>query len=417
MPLTNAKLRALKAGDRPFKVSDAEGLFILVNPSGSKLWRLAYRYKGKHKLLAFGVYPDVSLRDARRRREAAKEMLEDGRDPSQERKSEKRRERVAACHTFESVANEWFDRRKTGWVESYAVRLRSRLDADLMPELGPRPLASIEPIEILDALRKVEMRDAPEMARRIMQMASAIFRYGVATSRCARDPTADLRGALVVRKMVKSRAALSAEQLPEFLDQLDRYEGDATTRLALQLVLLTFVRSAELRFAEWSEFEGLSGREPVWRIPPDRMKMRRPHLVPLAPQAVKALVDLRKLSGTSSLLFPAATRSGVMSENTMIFALYRMGYHSRATVHGFRSTASTILNEHQFNRDWIEMQLAHAEGSVRSIYNLAQWLPGRRDMMNWWADHLDEQRTTLSARTGGIRLVRSALGLTRAARR
>ena len=213
MPLTNAKLRALKAGDRPFKVSDAEGLFILVNPSGSKLWRLAYRYKGKHKLLAFGVHPDVSLRDARRRREAAKEMLEDGRDPSQERKSEKRRERVAACHTFESVANEWFDRRKTGWVESYAVRLRSRLDADLMPELGPRPLASIEPIEILDALRKVEMRDAPEMARRIMQMASAIFRYGVATSRCARDPTADLRGALVVRKLGKSRAALSAEQL------------------------------------------------------------------------------------------------------------------------------------------------------------------------------------------------------------
>lgn len=410
MPLTNAKLRALRARDRPFKVSDAEGLFILVNPSGSKLWRLAYRYKGKHKLLAFGAYPDVSLRDARKLREAAKEVLEDGRDPSHERKIEKRRERVSACHTFEAVANEWFDQRKARWAESYAVRLRSRLDADLIPEIGARPLASIEPVEILDALRKVEKRDAPEMARRIMQMASAVFRYGVATSRCARDPTVDLRGALVVRKTVKSRAALSAEQLPEFLDQLDRYEGDATTRLALQLVLLTFVRSAELRFAEWSEFEGLSGREPIWRIPPERMKMRRPHLVPLAPQAVKALVDLRKLSGTSSLLFPAATRSGVISENTMIFALYRMGYHGRATVHGFRSTASTILNEHQFNRDWIEMQLAHAEGSVRSIYNLAQWLPGRRDMMKWWASYLDEQRTTLSAR-------RSAPGLTRTARR
>ena len=294
MSLTDAKLRALKKRERPFKVSDGEGLSILVTPSGSRLWRLAYRYGGKHKLLAFGAYPSVSLRDARKLREAAKEALDDDRDPSHEKKIEKRRQRIATADTFEAIANEWFNKRKSGWAASYAVRLRSRLDEDLMPAIGSRPLASIEPIEILDALRKVEKRDAPEMARRIMQMASAIFRYGVATARCPRDPTADLRGALVVRKAIKSRSALSPEELPEFLDRLDGYEGDATTKMALRLVLLTFVRTSEIRFARWDEFEGLSGREPVWRIPAERMKMRRAHLVPLAPQAVRALAELRK---------------------------------------------------------------------------------------------------------------------------
>jgi len=389
MPLTDAKLRALKPAGKPIRISDGAGLFIQVGPSGSKLWRMAYRFGGKQKLLAFGAYPNISLREARRQREAAKDALEAGRDPAHDRKIEKRRQRMASCNTFEAVASEWFEHRKSGWATSYANRLRARLDNDLIPELGFKPLASIEPMEVLDALRKVEGRDAPEMARRIMQMASAIFRYGVATSRCVRDPTTDLRGALISRNPVRNRSALSADQLPEFLARLDCYDGEVTTRIALRLVLLTFVRSSEIRFAKWSEFEDLGDHEPLWRIPAERTKMRRAHLVPLAPQAVRVLANLRKLSGWSPYLFPGQSGAGVISENTMIFALYRLGYHGRATVHGFRSTASTILNEHQFNRDWIEMQLAHAEGSVRSAYNSAEWLPGRRTMMIWWANHLD----------------------------
>jgi integrase len=389
MPLTDAKLRSLKPGPKATKIADGGGLHIVVTPNGSKLWRLAYRFGGKQKVLALGAFPDVSLAEARKAREAARELLAKKEDPAQARKVEERREKLEASQTFRAVADEWFAARRRRWVASYSTRLRSRLDADLLPHLGDRPINTIEPIEVLDVIRRIEQREAVEMAKRVMQMASAIFRYGVATSRCARDPTADLRGALQMPGPVKHRSALSAAELPEFLELLDAYEGEDTTKLALRLILLTFVRTSEVRFAKWSEFEDLDGPEPLWRIPAERMKMRRPHLVPLAPQAVEVLRELRRWAGQSAWLLPAPTRSGVLSENTLIYSLYRLGYHGRATVHGFRSTASTILNEHQFNRDWIELQLAHVEGSVRAIYNAAEWLPGRRDMMCWWADYLD----------------------------
>lgn len=397
MALTDAQLRNLKGRPKPFKVSDGEGLHVLVTTQGSRLWRFSYRYGGKQKLLALGAYPTVSLRAARRGRDDARDLLDQGLDPAASRKAEKRKQKIAEGHTFRSVADDWFNARKTSWVESYASRLRSRLDADLMPAFGDRPIASIEPIEILDAVRSIERRDAVEMARRVMQMASAIFRYGVATSRCSRDPTSDLRGALRAPNPVKSRSALSQADLPAFLARLNAYDGERQTKLALKLVLLTFVRTAELRFAQWCEFEGLEGKEPLWRIPAERMKMGRPHLVPLAPQAVGVLKAVRLTTVRSPYLFPAATRSGVISENTMLYALYRMGYHGRATVHGFRATASTVLNEAQFNRDWIEKQLAHAEGSVRAIYNAAEWLPGRRKMMAWWASYLENMAAEVGA--------------------
>lgn len=389
MALSDAKLRALKPGMKPIKIADSGGLMIVVMPNGSRLWRLAYRFSGKQKQLALGPYPVVSLADARDARDAAKKQLIAGVDPSEARKSDKRRERIAAGHTFRSVAEEWFENQTERWVDSYSTRLRSRLDGDLLPRLGDRPISLIEPIEVLDVIRAIEKRDAVEMARRVMQMASAIFRFGVATSRCVRDPTADLRGALRAPKAPKRRSALSAHELPEFLARLGAYDGEPTTRLAIQLVVLTLVRTAELRYARWDEFERLDSPEPIWRIPAERMKMRRAHLVPLAPQAVAVVQELRQRGGKSPYLFPAPTRSKVISENTMLYALYRMGYHGRATVHGFRSTGSTILNEAQFNRDWIEMQLAHSEGSVRAIYNSAEWLPGRREMLVWWADYLE----------------------------
>lgn len=390
--VTNVELKALKPREKPYKEFVGGGLHLLVTPAGSKLWRLAYRFQGKQKTMAFGAYPEVSLAEAGDLASQARRALREGRDPGHEKKMKKRHERVAAGHTFELVADEWFEKQKSRWAPTYTSRLRSRLDDDLISVLGERPISKIEPIEVLDAIRKVENRNAVVMAQRVMQMASAIFCYGVATARCSRDPTADLKGALRPARPAKSRIALRADDLPAFLRQLQTHTADRKTLIALELVVLTFVRTQELRFASWSEFENLDGPEPLWRIPADRMKMRRDHLVPLAPQAATLLKELRDITGTKEYLFAAPTRSKVISENTMIQALYDMGYYGRATVHGFRATASTILNEKQFNRDWIEMQLAHFEGSVRSTYNAAEWLPSRRQMMAWWASYLDAAR-------------------------
>src|SRR3569832_2515856 len=322
MPLTDAKLRALKTKSAAFKVSDAEGLFLLMPTSGAKLWRLAYRFDGKQKLLALGHYPAVSLLEARRLRDAAKQLLREGLDPSANRKAERRQKSIAARNTFEALAEEWFEANEARWVKTYSSRLRSRLDDDLLPSLGKRPIAEIEPLEVLDAIRLIEKRNAIEMAKRVMQMASGVFRYGVATGRCRRDPTADLRGALKPAKPPKHRTALPAHELPAFIKALAAYNGDAVTSLGLKLLELTFVRTSELRFACWSEFEGLDSKEPVWRIPAERMKMRRAHLVPLAPQAVAVLRALRKETGKSQHLFPAPTKLGVISEITLLFALF-----------------------------------------------------------------------------------------------
>jgi integrase len=296
---------------------------------------------------------------------------------------------AAPQETFESVANEWFALNKVRWVETYRCRLRSRLDEDLLTELGGFFIDEIEPLTVLSTMRAIEQRGAIESAKRILNMASSIFRYGVATGRCLRDPTSDIKGALRPPLPPKRRTALPAKEIPAFMRALTVYDGGEITKLGLRILVLTFVRTGELRFAKWSEFENLEGREPLWRIPAERMKLRRPHLVPLARQTVSALGALRKLTGRGQLLFPAPTKLGVISENTLLIALYRMGYHNRATVHGFRATASTVLNEAQFNRDWIEIQLAHCDGSIRGVYNFAEWLPGRRAMMCWWAEYLD----------------------------
>jgi integrase len=291
--------------------------------------------------------------------------------------------------TFQTVAEEWFEISTPRWVETYRSRLRSRMDEDLLSELGDWLIGEIEPTDVLATIRKIEQRGAVESAKRILNMASSVFRYGVATGRCYRDPTADIRGALRPPLPPKHRTALPAKEMPKFMAALDSYDGEPVTKIALKLLILTFVRTGELRFAKWSEFENLDGTEPLWRIPAERMKLRRPHLVPLAPQAVTLLAELKKLTGKATYLLPAPTKLGVISENTLLFALYRMGYHTRATVHGFRATASTVLNEAQFNRDWIEIQLAHSDSTIRGVYNFAEWLPGRREMLAWWANRLE----------------------------
>lgn len=388
MALSDAKVRNARPQAKPYKITDGEGMFLLVTPSGSKYWRLKYIFTGKEKLLALGVYPEVSLADARERRLQARKMLAAGNDPGEVKKEAKRLAGLKNNNAFEPVAREWFEKRKHGWVDSYSGRMLARLESHIFPKLGQRPIADITAQEILAMLRVVESSGALDTALRVMQICGQIFMYAIATGRAERNPVPDLRGALKT-PVPKHHAYLKAADLPEFLQRLESYEGALLTKLALRLLLLTFVRTTELRMAEWTEIDFDKAE---WRIPAERMKMRDPHIVPLSSQAVAVLRELQKLTGNGKHVFPNEHNFVTfMSENTMLFALYRMGYRSRATGHGFRATASTILNENGFMPDVIERQLAHAErNKVRAAYNHAQYLTERRKMMQWWADYLDK---------------------------
>ena len=316
------------------------------------------------------------------------------------KRERKRAAKVAAGNSFEAVAREWHENWKGGRTPYYAGQILRRLEADVFPAIGRRPIAAIESPELLDMLRKVEKRGAHETARRLKQLVGQIFRFAIVTSRAKRDPSADLKDALRAIGEPQRHKAMPLLELPTFLQNLDAYSGERQTKLALKLVTLTFLRTTELRAGTWSELENLDEKSAQWRIPAERMKMRLEHLVPLSRQAVDVLRELRALSGGSPNIFPSPGKEGCMSSNTMLYALYRMGYHGRATTHGFRAVASTILNEsNHFNRDWIERQLAHVErNEVRRAYNAAEWMPDRRRMMQWWADHI----TALALESGKI---------------
>jgi integrase len=392
MTLSDAFLRQAKGSDKPWKKADGGGLFVLVNPDGNRLWRLSYRFAGKQKTLALGAYPIVGLAAARKARDAAKEQLAQGVDPGEHRKQEKQRIKLAEAHSFEAVAREWHENKKGALTPRYAGQVMDRLEADVFPEIGTRDIGKIEPPDLLAMLRKIETRGALEMAKRIKEHCGQIFRYAIVTGRAMRDPSADLRGALKPSPRVKHHRAIPRDELPDLLRAIDAYDGETQTRLALKLATLTLLRTTELRAGEWREIEGLDSDAPLWRVPDGRMKMkgRGGHLIPLPKQAVVVLRDLREIGGRSALMFPAPTREGFMSNNTMLFALYRMGFHSRTTTHGFRSIASTILNEAGFSPDAIERQLAHDDGDkIRGAYNSAEYLPERRRMLRWYADHLD----------------------------
>jgi integrase len=388
MPLTDTAVRNAKRREKPQKLSDGGGLHLLVNPDGARYWRLAYRYHGRQKTLALGVYPIVSLADARMARDGAKLLLARNIDPSQARKEQKRAARLSADNTFEIVAREWCENQRDGWAALYRDYVMRRLEADVFPEIGSRPIAEIEPPELLAVLRKVEKRGAVEIAKRLRQTVGQVFRYGIVTGRAKRDPSVDLKGALKASGRRAHHKAMPREDLPIFLRALSTYDGEARTRLGLHLAVLTFVRTTELRAARWDEVD-LETAE--WRIPAERMKMRDPHIVPLSRQAVEIFAELRSIAGQSNYVFPSAGTEGFMSNNTMLFAMYRLGFHGRATVHGFRAVASTLLNEMGFHPDCIERQLAHDErNKVRAAYNHAQYLPERRRMMQLWANYLDD---------------------------
>jgi integrase len=388
MSLSDAKVRNAKPKSKPYKIADGEGLFLLVVPTGSKYWRLKYFFAGKEKVLALGVYPQITLANARERRAQARKVLAAGSDPVEAKKELKRQTMLRSAHAFDVIAREWFERRKHEWATSSAQTMLARLEQHVFPKLGSRPIAEITPPEVLAMVRIVEGRGTLETARRVMQMTGQIFMYAIATGRAERNPVPDLRGALKT-PVVKHHAYLKESELPAFLEKLEAYDGEPQTKLGLRFLLLTFVRSAELRAAQWSEVDW---KKAEWRIPAARMKMKEQHIVPLSRQAIAVLRELQKRSGNRQYIFPNQNNPATfMSENTILFALYRMGYHSRATGHGFRSTASTILNEHGFPADVIERQLAHTErNSVRAAYNHAQYLAERRKMMQWWANFIEK---------------------------
>ena len=392
MALTDTRIRNAKPKAQSYKLSDGGGMYLLVTPKGASYWRLDYRFAGKRKTLALGIYPIVSLSNARYRREDARTLLAKDIDPGVAKKSTRRIAKLASDNTFEVLAREWIANQRNRLADRYSMRLLARLEADVFPKFGFRPIMDIDAPELLEMLRNVEKRGAIETARRLRQLCGQIFRYAIATGRAKHDPSADLRGALKSPGRPRGHKAMPLDEMPTFMDALGAYDGDLRTRLALRLVVLTFTRTTELRAARWPEFENLDGNEPVWRIPAERTKMKREHLVPLAPQALGVLRQLRELPGSdaSLFLFPSRSLEKYMSNNTMLYALYRMGYHGRATVHGFRAMASTALNEMGFRPDVIERQLAHEEkNAVRAAYNRAEYLNERRTMMAQWADYID----------------------------
>lgn len=391
---TDTYFRHLKPAEKDYKRSDDGGLFMLVTTTGSKLWRFGYRYDGKQKLLAIGPYPIVSLVDARAKRDDAKRLLAEDIDPSVERKAERRQARIARANTFEAVAKELMEKFEAEGDAPTTLKKKQWLLDFANKEFGKRPIAELKAPEILDALRKIEKRGRHETATRVRSTVGAVFRFAIATGRAERDPTGDLRGALITPKVTHRATIVEPHAVGALLRAIDGFEGQAVTRYALRLAPLMFVRPGELRKAEWTEFNIASAE---WRIPAAKMKMRRPHRVPLAPQTLAILEALRELTGGSKLLFPSVRSwHRPISDNTLNAALRRLGYDkTEITVHGLRSTASVLLNESgKWHADAIERQLAHQEANeIRGAYtHAAEFWQERIRMMRWWADELDRMK-------------------------
>ncbi|UTH76359.1 integrase arm-type DNA-binding domain-containing protein [Chromobacterium sp. IIBBL 290-4] len=386
MALTDLAIRQAKPQDKPYQLADGESLYLEVSPSGGKLWRFRFRFQGKAGILALGKYPAVGLSDARQKAHEARVQLAQGINPSQAKKEAKVVAQIAATNAFELVAREWHEKQLDRWTPDHARRVMDSLEIDAFPDLGKLPVPDLTAPLILNTILKIEKRGAVETAQRVLQRISAIIRFAIQTGRATDNPAVNLVGAIRAKK-VEHRPALPRGELREFYRRLAAEPLYIPTRIAMHLLMLTFVRPGELRAARWEEFDE---ERAEWRIPAERMKMREPHLVPLSRQALELLKELRPLTGKSALLFPAVTDlKKPMSENTLGYAMGRMGYKGTATPHGFRALASTVLNEEGFDPDIIEKQLAHAErNKVRAAYHRAEYLEDRRKIMQWWADFL-----------------------------
>ncbi|MBK5963651.1 integrase [Thiocystis minor] len=388
MPLTDTAVRNAKHADKPFKLTDERGLFLIVTPSGGKWWRLKYRFGGKEKLLSLGVYPDVGLKDARTRRDEARKLLADGVDPGEHRKAKKSAREDRAGNSFEVIGREWFAKHAPNWVPSHGDRIIRRLERDVFPWIGGRPIADILAPELLAVVQRIEKRGALETAHRALQNCGQVFRYAVATGRADRDPSGDLRGALPPVKGGHFSAATDPARVAEILRMIDGYQGTPTVCAAMKLAPLVFVRPGELRKAQWADVD-LDAAEWRYRV----SKTDTLHIVPLSTQAMGILKDLEPLTGRSTFVFPSARANDrPMSDNAVLAAMRRLGIpKDEMSGHGFRATARTILDEVLgFRPDFIEHQLAHAVRDPNGrAYNRTAHLDARRHMMQSWADYLD----------------------------
>lgn len=392
MKLTDPIIKAAKPKEKPYKLSDGQGLTLLIQPNGSKWWRYRYRINGKEKMLAIGTYPDVTLKKAREMRVTADDLLKQSIDPSQHKQEQKQIAAIAAENSFESVARQWWNHWKHARTERHADYVIRRLEADIFPVIGNKPIHSITAPTLLMAIKKIESRGALDIAKRALSTCGQVFRYAVGHGLAERNPATDIKPSDVLKPTRKANyARLDQKDLPELLQKIEEYDGQPLTRIALQLMALTFVRTGELIGARWEEID-MTAKQ--WRIPAERMKMRTPHIVPLSSQSLTLINELRTLALDDVLLFPSERRDGkTMSNNTILYALYRLGYHSRMTGHGFRGVASTILHEQGYNHEYIELQLAHSpRDAVSAAYNHALYLDQRAKMMQEWADYLDASK-------------------------
>ncbi len=401
MSLTDTRIKAAKPAEKIYKIYDADGLYIEVPPSGSKRWRIKYRLDGKEKRISLGTYPEIGLRAARDRRDMARRLVAEGKDPSVAFRSgfptvPKDEQGEFHGETLQSVAEEWFAKFEHSWKPSHARTIRIRLDKYVYDVLGSMPVQDITPPDVLKLLRVIEANNALETAKRTFMVCSQIFRYAVATARIKSDPCRDLKGALPPVVNRNYPAITEPKAVGMLMRSIDAYTGSGVVRAALQLLALTFVRPGALRLAQWGEFDF---EKEEWLIPAERMKMKREHVVPLSRQAMVILTELRQVSGRGEILFPSVRvgkRHQPISESTLLVALRGMGYTKEQMVpHGFRSMASTLLNEQGWRPDVIERQLAHLDGNrIRAVYNRAEYITERRNMMQAWADYLDSLRAS-----------------------
>jgi integrase len=392
-PLTELQVRKAKPAEQPYRLADGKGLYLQVMPNGSRYWRMKYRFGGKEKLASFGVYPEVTLADARKACLAARHQLTAGVDPSEQKKEVKRARALEAVSSFEAVAREWFESQKGGWTEVYAGKVINSLEVDAFPKIGAKPIADIEAPHMLEITRAIEARGVRETAKRVLQRSRAVFQYGIMTGRCSRNPASDVDASVILKKgpAVQHMARVKALELPQLMQDIAAYDGEPVTRLALEFMALTFVRTAELIGAKWDEIDTEAAQ---WRIPCDRMKMRTPHIVPLSHQALAIIEQLRAINDGREFLFYSSQSRSHISNNTMLYALYRMGYKSRMTGHGFRGLAATALREMGYSRDLVDRQLAHAErNQVTAAYVHAEYLEERRQMMQHWSDFISANRS------------------------
>lgn len=388
MKLTVRQIDTAKPKEKPYKLSDGGGLYLEVTTNGSRYWRLKYRYAGKEKRLAFGVYPEVSLAEAREKREAAKKLLSAGSDPGELKKAEKIAQKLNYENTFEAIAREWHQLRADRWSLRYRDEIIDTFEKDIFPYIGKRPIAEIKPMELLETLRRMEKRGALEKMRKVRQRCGEVFRHAIVTGRAEYNPAPDLATALATPKKTHF-PFLTAEELPHFLRDLAGYSGSVITKTATQIIMLTGVRTQELRFARW---EDINFEKRLWEIPAEVMKMKRPHIVPMSDQVVALFESLKPITGLYPLVFVGRNdRTKPISKESVNQVIELLGYKGRLTGHGFRHTMSTILHEEGFNSAWIETQLAHVDkNAIRGTYNHAQYLEGRREMMQWYGDYIYE---------------------------